>query len=131
VSKLFRILSAILFCFALSSLVVYRLRLSSTLHQSNRDQPGARLVEETIIIEGEIQTVDPGSRTLTLMNEGEEVMLAFDERTSIMESGKPVPPGSIATGTPATVKYAQRGGKKWARRIELAPAEPPESTDAY
>jgi hypothetical protein len=131
VSKLFRILSVILLCFALSSLVVYRLRLSSTLRQSNRDQSGTGLVEETSIIEGEIQTVDPGSRTLTLMNDGEEVMLAFDERTAIVESGKPVQPGAIATGTPATVKYAQRGGKKWARRIELVPAEPPESTDAY
>ena len=131
VSKLFRILSAILLCFALSSLVLYRLRLSSTLHQTDRDRSATRLVEETSIIEGEIQTVDPGTKTLTLMNEGEEVMLAFDERTAIVESGRPVQPGAIATGTPATVKYAQRGGKKWARRIELVPAEAPESTDGY
>jgi hypothetical protein len=88
-------------------------------------------VEETRIIEGEIQTVDPGSRTFTLRNEGEEVMLAFDERTSILESGRPVQPASITSGTPATVKYTQRGGKKWARRIELAPAEPPDASDSY
>jgi hypothetical protein len=92
--------------------------------------PAPGLVEETRIIEGEIQTVDPASRTFTLMNQGEEVMLAFDERTSIIESGRPVQPASIASGTPATVKYAQRGGKKWARRIELAPAEPPAATDS-
>lgn len=65
------------------------------------------------------------------MNDGKEVMLAFDERTSFLESGRPVQPASIASGTRATVKYAQRGGTKWARRIELAPAEPPESTEAY
>ncbi len=130
-SKLVRILSIILIGFALSSLVVYRLRLSSTLRPSRQAAPAAGLVEETRIIEGEIQSVDPGSRTFTLMNEGKEVMLAFDERTSIIESGRPVLPASIASGTPATVKYAQRGGKKWARRIELAPAEPPESSDAY
>jgi hypothetical protein len=58
-------------------------------------------------------------------------MLAFDERTSILESGRPVQPASITSGTPATVKYTQRGGKKWARKIELASAEPPESSDAY
>jgi hypothetical protein len=131
VSKLVRILTVILIGFALSSLVVYRLRLSSTLRSSRRNPAATGLVEETRIIEGEIQTVDPGSRTFTIVNDGQEVMLAFDERTSILESGRPVQPASIASGTPATVKYAQRGGKKWARRIELAPAEPPESSDAY
>lgn len=130
-NKLVRILSVILIAFALSSLVVYRLRLSSSLLPSTQDQSPTRLVEETRIIEGEIQAVDAGSRTFTLMNEGKEVMLVFDERTSILESGRPVPPASITSGTPATVKYAQRGGKKWARRIELVPAEPPESTDGY
>jgi hypothetical protein len=131
VSKLVRILSVILIAFALSSLVVYRLRLSSTLRRSRQHQSASGLVEETRIIEGEIQTVDPGSRTFTLRNEGEEVMLAFDERTSILESGRPVQPASITSGTPATVKYTQRGGKKWARRIELAPAEPPDASDSY
>jgi hypothetical protein len=128
---LVRILSVILIGFALSSLVLYRLRLSSTLRRSRQAAPVPGLVEETRIIEGEIQTVDPASRTFTIVNEGQEVMLAFDERTSIIESGRPVEPASIASGTPATVKYAQRGGKKWARRIELAPAEPPESSDGY
>jgi len=131
VSKLVRILSVILIGFALSSLVVYRLRLSSTLRPARQPAPAPGLLEETRIIEGEIQMIDPGSRTFTIVNDGQEVMLAFDERTSIIESGHPVQPASIASGTPATVKYAQRGGKKWARRIELVPAEPPESSDAY
>lgn len=130
-SKLVRILTVILIAFALSSLLVYRLRLSTTLRLPRHDAPAPGLVEETSTIEGEIQTVDQGSRTLTLLNDGQEVMLAFDERTSIIESGRPVKPASIASGTAATVKYAQRGGKKWARRIELAPAEPPESSDGY
>jgi len=131
VNKLVRNLSVILLAFALSSLIVYRLRLSGSLLPTTQDQPATRLVEETRIIEGEIQAIDEGSRTFTLMNEGEEVMLAFDERTSIIESGRPVQPASITSGTPATVKYAQRGGKKWARRIELVPAEPPDSSDGY
>lgn len=130
-SKLVRILSVILIAFALSSLVVYRLRLSSTLRPSAQDRKTTRLVEETRIIEGEIQTFDPSSRTFTLMKEGEEVTLAFDERTSIVESGRPVQPSSIASGTPATVKYAQRGSKKWARRIELASVAPPDTADSY
>ena len=130
-NKLIRILSVILIAFALSSLLVYRLRLSSTLRPSKHLQQTHGLVEETSVIEGEIQAIDPGSRTLTLLNDGEEVMLAFDERTSIVESGRAVQPASITSGTAATVKYAQRGGKKWARRIELAPAEPPESSDGY
>jgi len=132
VNKLARIIFVILMGFALSSLVVYRLRLANTLRSSRQTAASSHgLIEETNTIEGEIQTVDPSTRTLTLLKEGEEVMLGFDERTWIIESGKPVQPASIATGTPATVKYAQRGGKKMARKIELVPAEPPESTDAY
>ena len=130
-SYLVRVLSAILVAFALSSLVVYRFRLARTLRTSIENQPATSLVEETRTIEGEIQSVDAGARTFTLMSEGEEVTLGFDERTSITESDHPVQPGSIVSGTPASVKYAQRGAKKWARRIELVPAEPPESSDAY
>jgi hypothetical protein len=130
VSYLVRVLSAILIAFALSSLVVYRFRLARTLRTSSQSQPAASLVEETKTIDGEIQSVDAGARTLTLMSDGESVTLVFDERTSITESDRPVQPASIVSGTPASVKYAQRGGKKWARRIELIPAEPPESSDS-
>jgi hypothetical protein len=130
-NKLARIIIVILTGFALSSLVLYRLRLAPTLRSTRQTASSNGLVEETKTIEGEIQTVDPNTRTFTILKEGEEVMLAFDERTWIIESGKQVQPAAIATGTPATVKYAQRGGKKWARKIELVPAEPPESIDAY
>lgn len=130
-SNLVRVLSVILIAFALSSLVVYRLRLGRTLRPSFQSQPATRLVEETMTIEGEIQTVDPGSQTLTLMNDGQKVTVRFDDRTSITAYGHPVQPASIISGALASVKYAQRGGKKWARRIDLVPAEPPESSDGY
>lgn len=130
-NKLARILTVILIAFALSSLLLYRLRLGSTLRPSRQSQATPNLVEETKTVEGQIQAVDPGTRTLTLVNDYEEVMLAFDERTAILESGRPVQPASITSGTPATVKYTQRGAKKWARRIELAPAEPPDASDSY
>ena len=130
-SKLVRILSVILIAFALSSLLVYRLRLGSTLRPPRQTQSTPGLVEETKIVEGQIQTVDADSKTLTLINDGEEMMLAFDERTAILESGRPVQPASITSGTPATVKYTQRGGKRWARKIELVPAEPPAPSDSY
>ena len=130
-SKLVRIFSVILFAFLLSSLFVYRLRLGGTLRQSWQSQATPSLVEETKVVEGQIQTFDPRTQTFTLVNDGEEVMLAFDERTAILESGKPVKPASISSGTPATVKYTQRGGRKWARKIELTPAEPPSPSDSY
>src|SRR6266480_2970932 len=131
VNKLLRILTVIFVAFALSSLLVYKLRLGSTLHQSQRSRPAAHLVEETKTVEGQIQAIDPGTSTLTLMNDGEEVMLAFDERTAILESGRAIKPTSITSGRPATVKYTQRGTRKWARRIDLAPAEPPDASESY
>lgn len=125
-SYLFRVLTSILIAFVLSSLLVYRLRLSKTTHETMDNRPAGSLIEETRTIEGEVQSVDPDSRTLTLMNEGQEVTVGFDERTSITKSGRPVPPTSISSGTRASVKYAQRAGKKFARRIELDPAQPSE-----
>jgi len=129
VSKLVRILGVILIAFFLSSFLLYRLRLGSSLRPSRQNQ--SRLTEETKVVEGQIQTVDAGAHTFVLLNDGEEVMLAFDERTSILESGKPVQPASMTSGTPAKVKYTQRGGRKWARKIELVPAEPPDASDSY
>jgi len=131
VNKLVRILGVILIAFALSSLLVYKLRFGSTLPQSRQTRSTPTLVEETKTVEGQIQKIDPGTLTLTLVNDYEEVMLAFDERTSILESGQPIKPASITSGKAATVKYTQRGAKKWARRIELSPAEPPDTSDSY
>ena len=130
-NNLIRILTVIFVGFSLSSLLVYKLRLSSTLHQSQQRRSTPKLVEETKTVEGQIQTIDPGTSTLTLLNDGEEMMLAFDERTAILESGHAIKPTSIATGRPATVKYTQRGARKWARRIDVAPAEPAAASDGY
>lgn len=130
-SKLVRILGVILMAFALSSLVVYRLRLGNTLRAPRQGSTTPILSEETKTVEGQIQTVDPNAQTFILVNRGEEVMLAFDERTAILDSGHPVQPASITSGTPATVKYTQRGGKKWARKIELIHAEPPDASNSY
>lgn len=130
-SKLVRILGVILIAFALSSFLLYRLRLGSSLRPSRQNQSTPMLTEETKVVEGHIQTVDAGAHTFVLLNDGEELMLAFDERTAILESGKPVQPASMTSGTPATVKYTQRGGRKWARKIELVPAEPPDASDSY
>lgn len=130
-NKLVRILTVIFVAFALSCFVVYKLRLGSTLRHSQQGRPSPNLVEETKTLEGQIQAIDPGTSTLTMVNEGEEVMLAFDERTAILESGHAIKPTSITSGRPATVKYTQRGTKKWARRIDLAPAEPPDASESY
>ena len=130
-NKLVRILTVIFVAFALSSLLVYKLRLGTTLNQSQRGPTRPNLVEETKTVEGQIQAIDPGTSTLTLVNDGEEVMLAFDERTAILESGRAIKPAAITSGQPATVKYTQRGARKWARRIDLAPAEPPDASDSY
>jgi len=104
---------------------LYRARLG-TLRPQRPSAAATRLVEETAEIEGEIQTIDPGSNTLTLVNGGNAVMLTFDERTSILApSGKPVKPASIATGTAATVKYAQRGVRSGLARSSWLPQNLP------
>lgn len=129
-SKLVRILTVILLGFALCSLLVYRLRLG-TLRPTRKSLSSQSIVEETRTVEGQIQAVDPTAQTVTLINDGEELMLALDERTAILEQGRPVQPASITSGATATVKYTQKGTRKWARKIELAPAEPPDSSDSY
>src|SRR5438034_10922836 len=69
VNKLVRILTVIFVAFALSSLLVYKLRLGSTLHQSQRVRTRPNLVEETKTVEGQIQAIDPGTSTFTRSEE--------------------------------------------------------------
>ena len=130
-SKLLRILVVILIAFTLSSLLVYRLRWGGPQRNTRQSQSSRGIIEETRTVEGQIQSIDSASKTLTILNNGEEVMLAFDERTAITASGHPVQPATITSGTPAKVKYTQRGSKKWARRIELSRAEPADSIESY
>jgi hypothetical protein len=130
-SRLVRILVVILIAFTLSSLLLYRLRLGGLQRTSRQSESSRGIIEEMKTVEGQIQVIDPATKTLTLVNDGEEVMLAFDERTAILDSGRPVQPATITSGTPARIKYTQRGGKKWARRIELSRAEPADSIESY
>lgn len=126
-NKLARIIIVILIAFALASLSLYWSRLGGDAPAPQQSDPARTITSEVKIAEGQIDVVDPGSKTLVLIDGTEEVIFAFDERTAIVESGRVVQPNSIQRGTPATVRYTQRGGKNWARKIELARAAPPES----
>lgn len=121
-NKLLRIIIVILVGFALSSLLIYRLRLG--------DGPAPRpnrpaLQSEVMTVEGQIGVVDEDAKTMTLVDGDQEVIFSFDERTAIVEQGRAVQPAAIQRGAAAAVKYSQRGGKNWARKIEVlaAPAE--------
>ena len=119
-----RLVATILFllvAFAAASLVVYRLGLGHST-------PGEPAVHNTIVpdvktAKGEVQAIDVGAGTLTIVNGDREFVFTFDDRTSISQSGHSVPAGSIEAGTGATIRYLKRGGKNWARRIELVAAD--------
>jgi hypothetical protein len=125
-NKLNRIISAILIAFALSSLLIYRLRLGDVPAPQPSDTARA-FKSEIKIVEGQICAVDTESNTLILIDGSQEVAFTFDGRTAIVESGHAVKPASIPHGASATVKYTQRAGKNWARKIELLAAAPSDS----
>ncbi len=122
-SKLIRIIVIILLAFALASLLIFRLRMT--------DPPAgpaqSAINSDVQTAEGQIGTVDTDTRTLTLVDGDKQVTFDFDERTAIVESGHSVLPTKIPQGAAASVRYTQRGGKNWARKIELlsAPASDP------
>jgi len=126
-SKLARTIVVILIAFALACLSLYWSRIGGDALAPQKDNPERAITSEIKTAEGQIGSVDPGSKTLILIDGSREVIFAFDERTAIVESGRIVQPDSIPSGASATVRYTQRGGKNWARRIELARAAPPES----
>jgi hypothetical protein len=108
-----------LVAFAGASLLIYRLGTRSG--SSNPPAPPNRdIVPEVNTLEGQGGSVDVDARTLTLVEGDREVVFSFDDRTSIILSGRAVSPDSIATGSGATVRYTSRAGKNFARRIELA-----------
>lgn len=129
-NKLSRIISVILIVFALSSLVIYRLRLGGAHLRQPADTSRA-MKSEIKMIEGQICDVDTGSNTLTLIEGSREVAFDFDGRTAIVESGHAVQPAAIPRGASVKVKYTQRAGKNWARKIELLAAVPSELSDSY
>jgi len=122
-SKLIRIIVIILFAFALASLLIFRLRIGD----APTGPPQSTINSDVQTVEGQIGTVNTDTQTLTLMDGDKQVTFAFDERTAIVESGHAVPPASIPQGAAASVRYSQRGGKNWARKIELltdTPSDP-------
>lgn len=129
-NKLSRIITIILIGFVLSSLVIYRLRLRDVRGRQPVDAPRA-IKSEIKMIEGQICDVDTGSNTLILIDGSRQVTFDFDGRTAIVESGRAVQPASIPRGASATVKYTQKAGKNWARKIELLAAVPSEPSDSY
>ncbi|MEN3334453.1 MAG: hypothetical protein V7641_3818 [Blastocatellia bacterium] len=119
-SKLIRIIVIILFAFALASLLIVRLRIGDT----PAGPPQSAINSDVQTVEGQIGTVNTDAKTLTLVDGDRQVTFAFDERTAIVESGHAVPPASIPQGAAASVRYSQRGGKNWARKIELLTGTP-------
>jgi hypothetical protein len=117
-NKLFRTISALLAAFALSSLLIYRARLGDDSAPPPKEERGG-IQSDVQTIEGQIGIVNTGDNTLTLIEDGQEVTFIFDGRTAIVESGRAVQPASIPQGASAAVKFTQRGGKNWARKIEL------------
>ena len=126
-SKLARTIIVILIAFALASLSLYWSRIGNDAPAPQQNERERAITPEVKIAEGQIGAIDSGSKTLILIDGSEEVIFAFDERTAIVESGRIVQPDSIPNGASATVRYTQRGGKNWARKIELARAAPPDS----
>ena len=129
-NKLGRIFSAILIVFALSSLVIYKLRLGN-VHVRQAPNASRAIKSEIKMIEGQICDVDTGSNTLILIEGSREVAFDFDGRTAIVESGRAVQPASIPRGASVKVKYTQRAGKNWARKIELLAAAPSGPSPSY
>ena len=122
-TKLFRIIVIILLAFALASLLIFRLRIGD----ARLPAPPATINSPVQTVEGQIGAVDTDTKTLTLVDGNTEVTFDFDERTAIVESGHAVPPAKIPQGASASVRYTQRGGKNWARKIELLSDTPSES----
>lgn len=114
-SKLIRIIFLILCAFALASMLIFRLRINDAPARP----PEPAINSEVQTVEGQIGTVNTDAQTLTLVEGDKQVTFDFDERTAIVESGRAVPPANIPQGAPASVRYTQRGGKNWARKIEL------------
>ena len=116
-SKLLRIIVIILLAFALSSLLIFRLRIGDSPTLPVQTQSAINSDVQTA--EGQVGAVNTDKRTLTLVDGDKEVIFAFDERTTIVESGRAVPPASIPNGAAASVRYSERGGRNWARKIEI------------
>ena len=113
--KLVRTIVIILITFMLASLVLYRLRLGHSAGPRERGRPSASAIIET---EGQVREVSDDGR-LVLADGDQNIVLIFDERTSITESGGTVAASAITPGAMATVRYTPQNGKNRARSISI------------
>ena len=114
--KLVRTIVIIIITFMLASLVLYRMRLG---HASRPPAHALRSASAIIETEGQVSEVDEGDGRLVLTDGDQNIVVIFDERTSITESGGVVAPSAITPGAMATVRYSPQNGKNRARSISL------------
>ena len=114
--KLVRTIVIILITFMLASLVLYRLRLGHSGRPRELARPAATAIIET---EGQVREVSEGDGRLVLTDGDQNIVVIFDERTSITESGGIVAASAITPGAMATVRYTPQNGKNRARSISL------------
>jgi hypothetical protein len=115
--KLVRTIVIIIIAFMLASLVLYRVRLGHSVRPRPHTQPSASAIIET---EGQVGEVDEDDGRLVLIDGDQHIVLIFDERTSITESGGIVAASAITPGATATVRYTPQNGKNRARSISIS-----------
>jgi hypothetical protein len=114
--KLVRTIVIIVITFMLASLVLYRARLGHGARPREHPRPSVSAIIET---EGQVSEVDEGDGRLVLTDGDQYIVVIFDERTSITESGGIVAASAIRPGATATVRYTPQNGKNRARSISL------------
>ncbi|HEV8484159.1 MAG TPA: hypothetical protein VGV87_11500 [Blastocatellia bacterium] len=114
--KLVRTIVIIIITFMLASLVLYRVRLGHGARPSEHPRPLASAIIET---EGQVSEVDSDDGRLVLTDGDQNIVVIFDERTSITQSGGAVAASAITPGARATVRYTPQNGKNRARSISL------------
>jgi len=121
-SKLARIITIIIVAFVLLSLCLYRLQLHRAKVSLVQGQGEISAIEEVEEAEGEIQTFDEETRTLTLVGNSRPLAFSFDKNTAVVQSGHSLQPATIRPGARARVKYQKKGRRLLAREIRLMPA---------
>jgi hypothetical protein len=114
--KLVRTIGIIIITFLLASLVHYRVRLGHSARPRAHPGQSASAIIET---EGQVSEVDEDDGRLVLTDGDQNIVVIFDERTSITESGGTVTASAITPGATATVRYTPQNGKNRARSISL------------
>jgi hypothetical protein len=116
--KLVRTIVVILIAFLALSVGIYRQQLGKMLRPPvQRSGP-----LEMKIVSGTVSGVDEENRTLVLDEDGESLVIAFDDRTYVteIESGEAIKADAISAGDEATVKYTERGGVRRAGAISVS-----------